>query len=103
MSRVSDFLLKWIACILVLSEKRGGWDPAVGLTVIVLLPKGDGSYRPVGLLPWLPNVWMRARKIYATAWERITDTSWIYAGVRKGADIDAWRQAARAELADLAQ
>ena len=70
LSRVSDFLLRWIACIMVLSERSGNWDPAVGITVIVLLPKGDGTYRPVGLIPWLPKIWMRARKIYATTWEK---------------------------------
>ena len=103
LARVSDFLLKWIACIMVLSERRGDWDPAISLTVIVLLSKGDGTYRPVGLIPWMPKIWMRARKIYATTWERITDTSWIYAGVGKGADTAAWKQAARAELADLTE
>ena len=65
--------------------------------------EGDGTYRPVGLIPWMPKTWMRARKIYATAWERITDASWIYAGVGKGADIAAWKQAATAELTDLAE
>ena len=29
--------------------------------------------------------------------------SWIYAGVGKGADIAAWKQAARAELASTAK
>ena len=73
------------------------------MVVIVLLPKGDGTYRPIGLLPWMPRLWMRARRIYATTWERINDRSWIYAGVGKGADVAAWKQAARAELVETAK
>ena len=42
---------------------------------------------------------MRARKIFATTWARVYDRSWIYAGTGEGADIAAWKQAARAELA----
>ena len=53
---VSDFLLRWIACILVQAEKSGKWHQSVNLVVIVLLPKGDGAYRPIGLLPWLPRL-----------------------------------------------
>ena len=101
LSRLSGFTLKWIVSILVHSEKSGKWDTAVGITIIVLLAKGDGTYRPIGLLPLLPKVWMRTRKIYATAWERANDQDWVYAGVGKGADIAAWKQAARAELTDL--
>lgn len=69
--------------------------------IIVLIPKGHGTYRPIGLMPWLPRVWMRARRINATAWERINDRSWIYAGVGKGADIAAWNQSARADMAAI--
>ena len=41
---------------------------------------------------------MRARRIYSTALERVNDRSSIYARVGKGADIAAWKQAARGEL-----
>ena len=44
---------------------------------------------------------MRARRISATKWERINSRDWIYAGVGKGADIAAWNQAARAEMAAM--
>ena len=83
LSRLSNFTQKWIVSILVQSEKSGKWDLAVGITIIVLLAKGDGTYRPTGLLPLLPKVWMRTRKIYATAWEGANDQSWVYAGVGK--------------------
>ena len=99
LSRVSDFLLRWLALILWRCEQTGSWPKAVYYVVIVLLPKGDGTFRPIGLIPWLPRLWMRARRIFATAWERENDRSFLYAGVDKGADIAAWKQAARAELA----
>ena len=69
------------------------------LVVIVLLPKPDGGYRPIGLLPLLPRVWMRARRAEALEWERCNDRPDLYAGEGKGADIAAWTQAGRAELA----
>ena len=83
------------------AEIAGAWHLRVGAIVIVLIPKGDGTYRPIGLLPWMPRLWMRARRINATNWEKINSRDCIYAGVGKGADIAAWNQAARAELAAL--
>ena len=49
----------------------------------------------------MPRLWMRARRIAATDWERANSRDWIYAGVGKGADIAAWNQAARAEMAAM--
>ena len=83
------------------AEKSGAWHKQVGAVIIVLIPKGDGTYRPIGLIPWMPRLWMRARRISATKWERINSRDWIYAGVGKGADIAAWNQAARAEMAAM--
>ena len=83
------------------AERSGRWQDGVGLVIIVLIPKGDGTYRPIGLMPWLPRLWMRARRINATTWERVNDRSWIYAGTGKGADIAAWNQSARAEMAAI--
>jgi hypothetical protein len=81
------------------AERAGGWHKQVGAVVIVLIPKGDGTYRPIGLLPWMPRLWMRGRRTCATNWEKANSRDWIYAGVGKGADIAAWNQAARAESA----
>ncbi len=71
----------------------------VALVIIVLLPKTDGGLRPIGLLPLLPRVWMRARRDQAQRWERYHGRDYLYAGEGKGADIAAWKQAARAEYA----
>ena len=82
--RVSPFLLRWIALVMWRCEETGMWHRQVNGVIIVLLPKGDGTYRPIGLLPWMPRVLMKTRRIYATAWERANDKSWIYAGVGNG-------------------
>ena len=42
---------------------------------------------------------MRARRGLAQAWERACARPYLYAGVGKGANVAAWKQAARAELA----
>ena len=99
LTRVSRSTIRWVSCIMQEAERTGGWHMQVGAVVIVLIPKGDGTYRPIGLLPWMPRLWMRSRRIYATNWEKVNSRDWIYAGVGKGADIAAWNQAARAELA----
>ena len=57
----NDHLRRWMALMLK-CERLGIWPQQVGVVVIVLLPKGDGAFRPIGLLPFLPRVWMRARR-----------------------------------------
>ena len=101
LTRVSRSTIRWVSCVMQEAERKGGWHMQVGAVVIVLIPKGDGTYRPIGLLPWMPRLWMRSRRIYATNWEKANSREWIYAGVGKGADIAAWNQAARAELASV--
>jgi len=88
-----------IITIFARAERTGNWPEAVELVIIVLLPKSDGGFRPIGLIPWLPRIWMRARRDVATSWERQHDRPFIYAGPAKGADVAAWKQAARAEHA----
>ena len=34
-------------------ERTGDWPAAVGMIIIVMIPKNDGDYRPIGLLPWI--------------------------------------------------
>ena len=29
LARISPFLLRWIACVMLISERSGSWDPAV--------------------------------------------------------------------------
>lgn len=101
LARLSRPAVRWIACVMLEAERTGKWHRCIGPVIIVLIPKGDGAYRPTGLIPWMPRLWMRAKRINATAWDRINGRDWIYAGVGKGADTAAWRQAARAEMAAM--
>ena len=65
-TRLSIGTLTWLVSILFQCELTGSWPSGVGVCVIVPLPKADGGYRPIGLLPWMVRVWMRARRIAAT-------------------------------------
>lgn len=80
-------------------EREGEWPDAVRLVVVVLLPKFDGGFRPIGLLPFLPRIWMRARSAITQKWEKGNGRPYPYAGEANGANVAAWKQAARAELA----
>ncbi len=97
--RCSDILIDTICELLMRCEAAGEWPKAVALIVVVLLPKPDGGFRPIGLLPLLPRIWMRARRDVATAWERANKRTYLYAGEAMGAHVAVWKQAARAELA----
>ncbi|HUU62073.1 MAG TPA: reverse transcriptase domain-containing protein, partial [Acidimicrobiia bacterium] len=97
--RCSDDLISLLIQIMLRCEALGEWPAAVALVVIVLLPKPDGGFRPIGLLPLLPRLWMRARREIATEWERVNKRPYLYAGEAMGAHVAVWKQAARAELA----
>ena len=101
--RLSDKTLARIIAILARAERTGQWPEAVRLLVIVLFPKSDGGFRPIGLIPWMPRIWMRARRDVATHWERKHYRPYLYAGPAKGADVAAWKQSARAEHAVSSQ
>ena len=80
-------------------EAEGQWPAAIEMVIICLLPKPDGGFRPIGLLPVLPRIWMRARRNATRRWERCNDRPYLYAGEGKGAQVAAWQQAARGEAA----
>ena len=89
--------------VLLRAERTGKWPSMVGIVVIVLIPKDDGTFRPIGLLPFASKIWMKARRDIGLEWERQQARPYLYAGERKGADIAAWKQAARAELASTTE
>ena len=97
--RLSDPMLRRWMAVMLKCEREGLWPQHVGVVVIVLLPKGDGTFRPIGLLPHLPRVWMRARRDEAKQWENSCDRKFLYAGTGRGSTVAAWKQAARAEVA----
>ena len=55
-------VLELLVRILVDCEKDGAWPEEVALVLIALLPKTDGGFRPIGLVPFLPRLWMRTRR-----------------------------------------
>ena len=97
--RMSRCTLLLLAAVLIECERTGEWPAGVALVLTALLPKPDGGFRPVGLLPGPPRLWMRARRKAARRWEQRNQREWLYVGKRKGANVAAWKQAFFAELA----
>ena len=81
------------------AEMTGQWPAAAELILIALLPKAEGGFRAIGLLPLLPRLWMRTRKNIAAEWEDSMQKPYLYAGKKMGATVAAWKQGFRAELA----
>ena len=99
--RLDDTMLAALLRILFLCECRGTWPASTAIAIVALIPKTDGGRRPIGLLPLLPRIWMRARHDVIRDWERANDRDYLYAGPSKGAQVATWKQAARAELAQM--
>ena len=97
--RLARSTLLLLVTILFESERTGKWPAGIGIVLIALLPKPDGGYRPIGLLPTEPRLWMRARRKAARRWEELNARDWLYAGKGKGANVAAWKQAFFAKLA----
>ena len=82
----------WVHSLLKLlrrCEAAGHWPKVIELVIICLLPKPDGGFRPIGLLPVMPRIWMRARRNATREWERRNDRDYLYAGECKGAQVAA--------------
>jgi hypothetical protein len=84
---------------LVLAEILGQWPETIGIILICLIPKSDGGRRPIGLLPSVVRWWMRIRLDVVRTWQAANERPFFYAGPRKGAEVAAWKHAARSELA----
>ena len=91
--RLSHSTLLLLVAILMECEKTGEWPAGIAVVLIALLPKPDGGFRPIGLLPNPPRIWMRARRKAARRWEELNSREWLYAGKGKGANVAAWTQA----------
>ena len=96
--RISVAAITALLRIFVLAEMLGRWPEMMGIVVIALLPKVGGGNRPIGLCPSLVRLWMRLRLPVAQAWQSANDRPYFFAGEAKGADVAAWKQAARAEI-----
>ena len=98
-SRCDAGALRALLRLLLMAEFIGDWPSSAGVVLICLLAKPDGGRRPIGLLPSVIRWWMRARLDVVRAWQASHERPYFYAGPRKGAEVAAWKQAARAELA----
>ena len=96
--RVSAAAIAALLRIFMLAELLGRWPEMIGIVVIALLPKVGGGNRPIGFCPSLIRLWMRMRLPVAQAWQSANDRPYFFAGEAKGADVAAWKQAARAEV-----
>ena len=76
--------MKPLLKVLVRCEASGKWPAVIELVIICLLPKPEGGFRPIGLLPALPRIWMRARRNATLQWERRNDRAYLYAGEGNG-------------------
>ena len=95
--RLSQSTLGWLAKVLYHCETTGEWPRLIDVVVIALLPKSDGGLRPIGLMPFLVRSWTMARKAVAMQWEQEVQHPFLYVGKGMGAEIVAWKQAARAD------
>ena len=98
-NRMPDSAVLALIRIFILVELLGCWPQRIGLIVVSLIPKTDGGRRPIGLLPSLIRLWMRIRLEVAKERQLANERKYFYAGPLKGANVAAWKQAARAELA----
>ena len=99
--RLPTGLLQWLCRILTNAERLGSWEAAIGLVLVVLIPKGEGGLRPIGLLPTLIRIWSKARRQVARDWEEKEWRGYLYGGKGAGAQVAAWKHAARTEAATL--
>ena len=100
-ARLDDVILEAILRFMERCEETGEWPQEGSMVIIVLLPKPTGGRRPIGLLAWMPKILTKMRRSVAAEWEQENERAYLYAGPTKGADVAAWKQAARAELAQV--
>ena len=80
--RLSDEAIHALCQLLMAIELVGAWPALIRLVLIVLLPKADGGRRPIGLLPTIVRVWMRARGPIARSWRAALGKGFLYGGCR---------------------
>ena len=69
--------------------------------LIVLLPKNEGGYRPIGLFPTVIRVWFRVRLISVKTWEQQHALPSVFGGPGMGAQKAAFQISVVAEIAAL--
>ncbi len=100
-ARLSDTRIDELITLMMTAEATGTWPENIGFVSVVLLPRPDGGFRPIGLFPLLVRVWSKVRRPLVARWEADMEAtrSYLYAGSGKGAHVAAWQHAFRAETA----
>ena len=101
--RLSDQAIRGLCHLLMAAELHGSWPALIRTILVVLIPKADGRRRPIGLLPILIRIWMRARGPLVRSWRSALNKVYLDGGDGKGAQRAAWMQAAKAEAARQAK
>ena len=52
LDRLDDAAIQALIDLVIACEKLGRWPTITEMVVVVLLPKPDGDWRPIGLLPF---------------------------------------------------
>ena len=99
--RLSPQALIALAILFRQFEACGCWAEVLNLVLIVLLPKPDGGFRPIGLFPTIIRVWMRARVCVAKAWEVANAHPCLFGGPGMGAQRASWQAAFASEMAAI--
>ena len=103
LQRLPRPLLTALIRILAAAEREGKWPAQLDLVVIALLTKPGGGFRPIGLFPSIIRIWGKLRRPLVDEWERAHERNYFYAGKGCGAEVGAFKQASRAELANVAK
>ena len=102
-TRLSEAALQALAFLYTQFELIGHWAKVLDLVLIVLLPKSEGGFRPIGLFPTIVRIWMRARVCVARAWEAAHALPCLFGGAGMGAQRASWEAAFAAEMAGLSK
>ena len=100
-SRLSPAAINALAELFIAFEKFGEWADALDLVLIVLLPKNDGGYRPIGLFPTIIRIWFRTRLLTIKIWDQSNKMPSVFGGPGMGAQKAAFQISITAEIAAL--
>jgi hypothetical protein len=99
LGRLSQEAIQALAHLFLAFEKFGDWPTLLNL--IVLLPKGEGGFRPIGLFPTEIRIWFRVKLITIKIWEKQNEMESVFGGPGMGAQKAAFQISVVAEVAAM--
>ena len=100
-ARLSADSILALACLFMAFERFGDWAEILDLVLIVVLPKGDGGFRPIGLFPMEIRLWFRCRLNLTRIWEAQNALPSVFGGPGMGTQKAAYQIAFISERAAL--